>query len=98
VYLRFSPLTVIPQMLHSHLYLYVTLIRKTGGEACDPSNKAVLSDVGKHCTEQYRIILVRKVLINALLTCFALSVLELMQTNSRYFIVFYLQTFWRVTQ
>jgi hypothetical protein len=85
-------------MLHSHLYLHVTPIRRTKGEACDPSNKAVLSDVEKHCTEQYRIILVRKGLINALLTCFAVSALALMHISGKYFIVFDLQTFWRVTQ
>jgi hypothetical protein len=84
-------------MPHSHLHLNITLIRRTNEEACDPSSKAVLSDVGKHFTEEYHVILVRKGLINALLTCFAVSVLSLMHINSRHFTIFVLQTFWRVT-
>ena len=95
--LKVFPLIVIPQMLHSHLHLNTTLTRRTNAEACEPSNKALLSDVGKPCTEEYNIILVRNGLINALLTFFAVSVHSLMRINSRYLTIFELQTFWRVS-
>ena len=84
-------------MLHSYPHLNITLIRRTNGEACDHSNKAVLSDVGKHCIEEYHVILIRKELINALLTCFAGSVVSLMHISSRNFTFFDLRRFWRVT-
>lgn len=84
-------------MLHSHLRLNTTLIRRTNGESCERSSKAVLSDVGKHCTEEYQIILVRKGLINPLLKCFAVSVHSLMHMSSRHLTVFDLQKFWRIT-
>lgn len=91
--LKVFPFIVILQMLHSHLHLNTRVIRRTNGEACEPSNKAVLSDVGKHCTEEYHIILVRKGSINALLTCFAVSVHSLIHISSRHLTVFDLPTF-----
>lgn len=95
--LKVFPLIVLPQMLHSYLHLNTAITRRTNAEACEPANKALLSDVGKPCTEEYNIILVRKGLINALLTLFAVSVHSLMHINSRYLTVFELQTFWRVS-
>jgi hypothetical protein len=71
---KICPFIVFQRILHSRLHPNTTLNRRTNGEACEPSNKAVLLDVGKHCTEEYHIILVLKGLINALLTCFAVSV------------------------
>lgn len=39
---RFSSLSIIAPIFRYHLYLNIPLIRRTSGQDCEPSNKAVL--------------------------------------------------------
>ena len=49
--LRFSPVTIIAAFLHTHLYLDVAFIRRTNGEAWEPSSSNIISEIGGHRTE-----------------------------------------------
>jgi hypothetical protein len=37
--LQFSPVSIIPPMLHTHLHLHIALIRRRNGEVCEPTIK-----------------------------------------------------------
>jgi hypothetical protein len=50
--LRFTPVGIIPPMLHTHFYLHVGLTRRTKGRSLGMFRKAVLFTFGKHWTEE----------------------------------------------
>jgi len=48
----FSPVALIPPMLHTHIYLYVALTR-TNGRSWKPSKISALSEIGENRIRKY---------------------------------------------
>jgi hypothetical protein len=52
--LRFTPVSIIPPVLHTHLHLYSALTRRTTGRSLGTFQKSnVLSKIVKHWIEKY---------------------------------------------
>jgi hypothetical protein len=52
--LRFSPVNIIPTLLHTHLHLYVALTRRAKGRSLGTLKKGIaVSKMGNHWIEKY---------------------------------------------
>jgi hypothetical protein len=49
---QFPPVSIIPPMLDTHLYLHVDITRKTNGRSLGTSKSSVLSKIGEHYIEK----------------------------------------------